>query len=61
MFFLPEIRKREVYFLSNCSVQIFVDNSRGGGGEKDKHEKNCERGGLLSKEGKQRFQQRVPG
>ena len=30
------------------------------GGEKDKHEKNCGRGGLLSKEGKQRFQQRVP-
>ena len=29
MCFLLEIRKREVYFLSNCSVQIFVDNSRG--------------------------------
>ena len=59
MCFPLEIRKREVYFLSNCSVQIFVDNSRGGG-EKDKHEKNCGRGGLLSKEEKQRFQQRVP-
>ena len=59
--FSPKIRKREVYFLSNCLAQIFVDNSRGGGGEKDKHEKNCGVGRFLSKEEKQGFQQWVPG